>query len=85
MVESSPSRQRRPACKTSKGMTDEAAVAAALTYLLPYCYWSPTPVLVVTWPPMLLVTSVFKMVAHHVCSQPVSECLVDCVLQGYIP
>ena len=34
MVESSPSRQRRPACKTNKGMSDEAADAAALTYLL---------------------------------------------------
>ena len=34
MVESSPSRQRRPPCKTSKEMSDEAADAAALTYLL---------------------------------------------------
>ena len=34
MVESSPSRQRRPPCKTSKEMSDEAAEAAALTYLL---------------------------------------------------
>ena len=34
MVESSPSRQRRPPCKTNKGMSDEAADAAALTYLL---------------------------------------------------
>ena len=34
MVESSPSRQRRPPCKTSKEMLDEAADAAALTYLL---------------------------------------------------
>ena len=34
MVESSPSRQRRPACKTNKEMSDEAADAAALTYLL---------------------------------------------------
>ena len=34
MVESSPSRQRRPQCKTSKDMSDEAADAAALTYLL---------------------------------------------------
>ena len=34
MVESSPSRQGRPPCKTNKGMSDEAADAAALTYLL---------------------------------------------------
>ena len=34
MVESSPSRQRRPPCKTSKEMSDEAADAAALTYVL---------------------------------------------------
>ena len=33
MLESSPSRQRRPPCKTSKEMSDEAADAAALTYL----------------------------------------------------
>ena len=36
MVESSPSRQRRPPCKTNKGKPDEAADAAALTYLLTY-------------------------------------------------
>ena len=34
MVESSPSRQRRPPCKTNKGISDEAVDAAALTYLL---------------------------------------------------
>ena len=34
MVESSPSRQRRPPCKTNKEKSDEAADAAALTYLL---------------------------------------------------
>ena len=34
MVESSPSRQRRPPCKTSRETSDEAADAAALTYLL---------------------------------------------------
>ena len=34
MVESSPSRQRRPPCKRNKEMSDEAADAAALTYLL---------------------------------------------------
>ena len=34
MVESSPSRQRRPPCKTNKEMSDEAADAAPLTYLL---------------------------------------------------
>ena len=34
MVESTPSRQRRPPCKTNKEMSDEAADAAALTYLL---------------------------------------------------
>ena len=33
MVESSPSRQRRPPCNTNKKMSDEAAEAAALTYL----------------------------------------------------
>ena len=32
MVESTPSRQRRPPCKTNKEMSDEAADAAALTY-----------------------------------------------------
>ena len=37
MVESSPSRQERPPCKTSKEMSDEAADAAALTYLLTLC------------------------------------------------
>ena len=36
IVESSPSRQKRPPCKTSKEMSDEAADAAALTYLLTY-------------------------------------------------
>ena len=34
MVESFPSRQRRQPCKTHNGMSDEAADAAALTYLL---------------------------------------------------
>ena len=34
MVERSPSRQKRPPCETNKGMSDEAADAAALTYLL---------------------------------------------------
>ena len=34
MVESTPSRQRRPPCKTNKEMSDEAADAAALPYLL---------------------------------------------------
>ena len=37
MVESSPSRQRRPPCKTNKKMSDEAADAASLTYLLTDC------------------------------------------------
>ena len=36
MVESTPSRQRRPPCKTNKEMSDEAADAAALTYLITY-------------------------------------------------
>ena len=36
MVESLPSRQRRPPCKTNKGKSDEAADVAALTYLLTY-------------------------------------------------
>ena len=34
MVESSPSRQRRPPCITNKEMSDEAVDAAAITYLL---------------------------------------------------
>ena len=34
MVESTPSRQRRPPCKTNKEKSDEDADAAALTYLL---------------------------------------------------
>ena len=34
MVESTPSRQRRPPCKKNKEMSDEAADAATLTYLL---------------------------------------------------
>ena len=34
MVETSPSRQRRPPCKTNKEMSDEAVDAAPLTYLL---------------------------------------------------
>ena len=34
MVESTPSRQRRPPCKTNKEESDVAADAAALTYLL---------------------------------------------------
>ena len=32
MVESTPSRQRRPTCKTNKEESDEAADAADLTY-----------------------------------------------------
>ena len=36
IVESSSSRQRRPPCKTSKEMSDKAADAAALSYLLTY-------------------------------------------------
>ena len=36
MVESSSSRQRRPPCKASQEESDEAADAAALTYLLTY-------------------------------------------------
>ena len=34
MVKSTPSRQRQPPCKTNKEESDEAADAAALTYLL---------------------------------------------------
>ena len=34
MVDSTPSRQRRPPCKKNKEESDEAADAAALTYLL---------------------------------------------------
>ena len=51
-LESTPSRQRRPPCKTNKEESDEAADAAALTYLLtsghggpggawPWCYTPP--------------------------------------------
>ena len=36
MVESFPSRQRQPPCKTNREKSDEAADAAALTYLLTY-------------------------------------------------
>ena len=36
MVESTPSRQRRPPCKTNKEESDEAADAAAITYLLTF-------------------------------------------------
>ena len=36
MVGSTPSRLRRPPCKTNKEESDEAADAAALTYLLTY-------------------------------------------------
>ena len=36
MVESTPSRQRRRPCKSNKEESDEAADAAALTYLLTY-------------------------------------------------
>ena len=36
MAESSPFRQRRPPCKTNKEMSDEAADADALTYLLTF-------------------------------------------------
>ena len=39
MVESSPSRQRRPPCKTTKGMRDEAAsVATLINQSMPLCY-----------------------------------------------
>ena len=43
MVESIPSRQRRPPCKTNKEESDEAAHAAALTYLLTYLLSSRCP------------------------------------------
>ena len=42
MVESTPSRQRRPPCKTNKEESDEAADAAALTYLLTYLRLIPS-------------------------------------------
>ena len=41
MVETSPSRQRPPPCKTNKEMSDEAADAAALTYLPTITYKFP--------------------------------------------
>ena len=34
---------------------------------------------------MLVVTSVYQMAAHHVCNHLASECLVDYVLQEYMP
>ena len=46
MVENSPSHQRRSPCRTNKEMSDEAADAAALTYLT---YHLPPPV-PVSWP-----------------------------------
>ena len=36
MVETPPSRQRRPPCRINKRMFDETAFVAALTYLLTY-------------------------------------------------
>ena len=39
MVDTSPSHQRRPPCKTSKEMSDKAADVAALTYLLTYSFF----------------------------------------------
>ena len=39
MVKSSYFRQRRPPCKTNREMSDEAADAAALTYLLHVDVW----------------------------------------------
>ena len=42
MVESSPSRQGRQPCKTNKQMSDEAADAAALTYLLTFAVYRAT-------------------------------------------
>ena len=47
MMESTPSRQRRPTCKTNKEESDEAADPATLTYLLTYliyCFDHPHPV-----------------------------------------
>ena len=51
MVERSPSRQRRPPCKTSKEMSDEAAEASALTYLLTETQATPVsqPAVLSTW------------------------------------
>ena len=86
LVESSPSRQRRPPCETNKGMSDEDAEAAALTYLLlTYCFRSPAPALVVPCSPMPVVTSVNQMVTYQVCRHPASLCLVDHVLHGICP
>ena len=48
MVESSPSRQRRPPCKTSKEKSDEAADAAAVT--LPYLTNLPQSNISAKWP-----------------------------------
>ena len=42
-VESSPSRQRRPPCKTNKEMSDAAADAAALIYLLTWLLFTCVP------------------------------------------
>ena len=64
MVESSPSRQRRPPCKTNTEMSDEAADAAALTY--PYSltysvFWWISAAKRSLWPtPMFLETKSLK-------------------------
>ena len=46
MVESTPSRQKRPPCKTNKEESDEAADAAALNYLLQGREGPPTLLLI---------------------------------------
>ena len=53
MVEGSPSRLGQPPCKTNKGMSDDAADAAALTYLL--TLWGRTSPLPITQTHGLLV------------------------------
>ena len=63
MVESSPSRQRRPPCKTDKEMSDDAADAAA-PYVPTYCvlkavFSIPLSGIRIWWNP--LTRSIFEM------------------------
>ena len=68
MVESSPSRQRRPPCKTNKGMSDEAADAAALIYLLTYLLGQGVDILMLQRRPPLF---------HFNCKAACVRCVVE--------
>ena len=61
MVESTPSHQRRPPCKTNREESDEAADAAALTYLLTYVLRQGVPV------GLCRVASVGPRMSPHLC------------------